>query len=115
LNPVDKVCLRAPTGWPRVRAPPVTTLSTQNRCHRGSCHRGRWPRTRAVETVDVAGLPVRVKVSPGRVKAEHDEAARVARLRQVPLHEVMSRAEGEARRRAATDPDGPLDSGPTPA
>lgn len=61
------------------------------------------------------GPPVRVKVSPGRVKAEHDDDARVARLRQVPLHEVMSRAEGEARRRAATEHDGPLDSGPTPA
>ena len=29
--------------------------------------------------VEVDGLPVRVKVSAGRVKVEHDDAARVAR------------------------------------
>jgi uncharacterized protein (TIGR00299 family) protein len=75
----------------------------------------RWPRTRDVETVDVAGLPVRVKVSPGRAKAEHDDAARVARLRKVPLREVLSLAEAEARRRAAIDPDTPPPDAPTPA
>ena len=69
----------------------------------------RWPRTRAVDTVEVAGLPVRVKVSPGRVKVEHDDAARVARLTRVPLREVLSLAEAEARRGRpdpATGPDG---------
>jgi uncharacterized protein (TIGR00299 family) protein len=75
----------------------------------------RWPRTRDVETVDVAGLPVRVKVSPGRAKAEHDDAARVARLRKVPLREVLSLAEAEARRRAAIDPDPAPPDAPTPA
>ena len=58
----------------------------------------RWPRSRTLETVDVAGLPVRVKVSPGRAKVEHDDAARVARLRGMPLREVLSLAEAEARR-----------------
>jgi hypothetical protein len=58
----------------------------------------RWPRARAGATVDVAGLPVRVKRSPGRIKVEHDDAARVARLRRLPLREVLSLAEYEARR-----------------
>ena len=68
----------------------------------------RWPRTRAVDTVEVAGLPVRVKVSPGRIKVEHDDAARVADLGRLPLREVISLAEGEARRNtaAAGTPDG---------
>ena len=76
----------------------------------------RWPRTRTVETVDVAGLPVRVKVSPGRAKPEHDDAARVARLRQVPLREVLSLAEAEARRRRTDhDPDDRPPADPSPA
>jgi uncharacterized protein (DUF111 family) len=60
----------------------------------------RWPAARAVDTVEVDGLPVRVKVSPGRIKVEHDDAARVARLRGRPLREVLSLAETEARRQA---------------
>jgi uncharacterized protein (DUF111 family) len=53
----------------------------------------RWPATRSAEAVEVGGLPVRVKVSPGRVKAEHDDVARVARLTGLPLREVAFRAE----------------------
>ena len=53
----------------------------------------RWPAARTTESVDVAGLPVRIKVGPGRAKAEHDDAARVARLTGLPLREVTSRAE----------------------
>jgi len=75
----------------------------------------RWPRSRGVETVDVAGLPVRVKVSPGRAKVEHDDAARVARLRGLPLREVLSLAEAEARRRGSSPDDLPPGGGPTPA
>ncbi|HEY6697013.1 MAG TPA: LarC family nickel insertion protein, partial [Acidimicrobiales bacterium] len=60
----------------------------------------RWPSARVVDTVDVDGLPVRVKVSPGRVKVEHDDAARVAQIRGRPLREVLSLAEAEARRQA---------------
>jgi pyridinium-3,5-bisthiocarboxylic acid mononucleotide nickel chelatase len=63
----------------------------------------RWPRSRAVDTVEVAGFPVRVKVSPGRVKVEHDDAARAARLGRIPLREVLSLAESEARRQAARE------------
>jgi pyridinium-3,5-bisthiocarboxylic acid mononucleotide nickel chelatase len=77
----------------------------------------RWPRTRTVDTVEVAGLPVRVKVSPGRVKVEHDDAARAARLSRLPLREVVSLAEAEGRRRAeATDQEPtPDDDTPHPA
>jgi hypothetical protein len=58
----------------------------------------RWPRARDETTVDVAGLAVRVKVSPGRVKVEHDDAARAARRAGLPLREVVSQAEAEVRR-----------------
>jgi len=64
----------------------------------------RWPASRLEGTVEVEGLPVRVKVSAGRVKVEHDDAARVARLRGLPLREVLSRA--EAAGRAQVDDDG---------
>src|SRR5918996_260183 len=64
----------------------------------------RWPAARAVDTVDVDGMPVRVKVSPGRVKVEHDDAARVARTQGRPLREVLSVAESEARRRQGRRP-----------
>jgi uncharacterized protein (TIGR00299 family) protein len=56
----------------------------------------RWPASRTVTTVDVGGLPVRIKVSPGRVKVEHDDAARVARATGLPLREVLSLAESAA-------------------
>lgn len=70
-------CLRAETGTLGVRSSPLE----------------RWPATRSNETVEVDGLPVRVKVSPGRAKPEHDDVARVARLRGLPLREVGFRAE----------------------
>ncbi|HEX6420916.1 MAG TPA: nickel pincer cofactor biosynthesis protein LarC [Acidimicrobiales bacterium] len=77
----------------------------------------RWPLSRAVDTVEVAGMPVRVKVSPGRLKVEHDDAARVARLARVPLREVLSLAEAEARRsgHAGTGTDRPGPDEPRPA
>jgi len=53
----------------------------------------RWVAQRSAATVDIGGLPVRVKVSPGRVKAEHDDAARAARLSGLPAREVARRAE----------------------
>lgn len=72
----------------------------------------RWPAARTVRTVEVEGLPVRVKVSPGRHKAEHDDAARVARRRGLPLREVLSRAESEAARPVdlTDDPGEPPDA-----
>lgn len=78
----------------------------------------RWPSTRTEGTVEVEGHPIRVKVSPGRVKVEHDDAARVARRVGLPLREVLSRAEAAGRAGADAgeptleiveppDPDGP--------
>jgi len=64
----------------------------------------RWPAARVSGQVDVGGMPVRVKVGAGRLKVEHDDAARAARRTGLPLREVVSRAEEAWRRR---DPDGP--------
>jgi uncharacterized protein (DUF111 family) len=58
----------------------------------------RWPAVRSTAEVEVQGFPVRVKVSAGRVKVEHDDAARVARRIGLPLREVISLAEESARR-----------------
>jgi uncharacterized protein (TIGR00299 family) protein len=58
----------------------------------------RWPEARRDGQVDVAGYPLRVKVSAGRVKVEHDDAARIARRTGMPLREVVSLAEEAARR-----------------
>ena len=66
----------------------------------------RWPSARALDEVEVGGLPVRVKVGPGRVKVEHDDAARAARTTGLPLREVISLAEEAYRRRPVpTDDD----------
>ena len=53
----------------------------------------RWPSSREFASVDVEGHPVRVKRGPRRIKAEHDDAARVARLLGLPVREVARRAE----------------------
>jgi uncharacterized protein (TIGR00299 family) protein len=58
----------------------------------------RWPASRQFAQVDVDGYPVRVKRGPRRIKAEHDDAARVARLVGLPVREVARRAEEEAHR-----------------
>ncbi len=65
----------------------------------------RWPSARVDGQVEVDGVPVRVKVGAGRVKVEHDDAARAARRTGLPLREVVSRAE-EAWRRRVLDRDG---------
>lgn len=59
----------------------------------------RWPSARAFDSVAVDGMPIRVKVSSGRTKVEHDDAAAVARRTGRPLREVVSLAEEAARRR----------------
>jgi uncharacterized protein (TIGR00299 family) protein len=59
----------------------------------------RWPSERQFSEVEVGGYPVRVKKGPRRIKAEHDDAARVARLLGVPVREVARLAEQEAHRR----------------
>ena len=53
----------------------------------------RWPVPRHIERVVVDDLSVRVKVSPGRVKAEYDDAATVARRTGRPLRDVMDEAQ----------------------
>lgn len=58
----------------------------------------RWPSTRELVSVEVGGYPVKVKRGPRRIKAEHDDAARVARLVGLPVREVARRAEDAARR-----------------
>ena len=68
----------------------------------------RWPFARQTDEVEVEGLPVRIKRTARRVKVEYDDAARVARRTGLPLREVVSRAEAEARRTApTTDTDFP--------
>lgn len=57
----------------------------------------RWPRARTTGVAQVDGHPVRIKVGAGRVKAEFDDAAHVARLTGRPLREVISLAERAAR------------------
>jgi hypothetical protein len=61
----------------------------------------RWPSQREIDEVEVEGEAVRVKVSPNRVKVEHDDAARVARRTGIPLREVVSLAEEAWRRRGS--------------
>jgi uncharacterized protein (DUF111 family) len=65
----------------------------------------RWPAARTIEPVDVAGLPVRMKVGGGRVKAEFDDVARVAAETGLSTGEVASRAEQAWRERSSTDGD----------
>jgi len=43
--------------------------------------------------VMVDGLEIRVKVTAGRVKVEHDDAVQVAAALGLPLREVLLRAE----------------------
>jgi uncharacterized protein (DUF111 family) len=74
----------------------------------------RWPQTRSTDEVEVEGVPVRVKVSPGRVKVEHDDAARVARHTGLPLREVVVRAEMAWHRREETGAGDDRDPSPTP-
>lgn len=77
----------------------------------------RWPSSRRIDEVEVAGESVRVKVGPGRAKAEFDDVAAVASRTGLSVHEVASLAEDAWRQRSArrgdvpgpaeTPPDGP--------
>ena len=53
----------------------------------------RWPAARSSESVWIDGQLIRLKVSAGGVKAEHDDVARAARRTGLPLREVAFRAE----------------------
>jgi pyridinium-3,5-bisthiocarboxylic acid mononucleotide nickel chelatase len=74
----------------------------------------RWPAARRSGVVEVDGASVRVKVGPGRVKVEHDDAARAARRTGLPVREVVSRAE-EAWRREGRGEVVELPSPPDPS
>jgi uncharacterized protein (DUF111 family) len=53
----------------------------------------RWPQTRREIVVDIDGHDIRVKISNGRAKVEHDDALRAAQVLGRPLREVLARAE----------------------
>lgn len=53
----------------------------------------RWPQRRLESSVIVEGHVIRVKLAPGRVKVEHDDAAVAARALGWPLRAVLSAAE----------------------
>ncbi|MEC9467835.1 MAG: nickel pincer cofactor biosynthesis protein LarC [Actinomycetota bacterium] len=53
----------------------------------------RWSAARTFEHVEVDGHRIALKVTAGRVKAEHDDAARVAEATGLPFREVVARAE----------------------
>jgi uncharacterized protein (TIGR00299 family) protein len=81
----------------------------------------RWPLPREHERVLVDGLSVRVKVSPGRAKAEFDDAVRVAERTGRPVRDVIAEAERHwVEQETATTPPlhaveevaGPTSSGP---
>ncbi len=70
----------------------------------------RWASERSEHQVEVEGMTVRMKVSPGRAKAESRDAARVANLTGMPLREVVAIAESAWRGRSDAGPpegDGP--------
>ena len=70
----------------------------------------RWASARQLDEVDVDGVAIRIKVGPGRVKAEYDDAVVAARRLGRPLRSVLADAE-EAWRRTHPDGDGaPADS-----
>jgi uncharacterized protein (TIGR00299 family) protein len=72
----------------------------------------RWAAPRELVEVEVDGYRVRVKVSPGRVKVEHADAAHVAGQTGRPLREVAARAEAAWRQQA--DPPEPPRRDPGP-
>ena len=52
----------------------------------------RWPQHRAEHTVQIDGHTIGVKVTAGRMKVEHDDAARAAAALGLPLRDVLRRA-----------------------
>jgi uncharacterized protein (TIGR00299 family) protein len=74
----------------------------------------RWPATRYFDEVEVQGMAIGVKVSPGRVKVEQADAARVAARTGLPMREVVVRAEAAWRRRIDQDHPDPVTPGHGP-
>ena len=63
----------------------------------------RWPVARSMDEVEVGGERIGMKVTSGRAKVEHEDAARAARRLGLPLREGVSQAE-EAWRRRGIEP-----------
>ena len=57
----------------------------------------RWPAQRAVDRVEIDGRDVRVKRSPDRAKAEHDDVVATARATGRSPEDIAREAEGRAR------------------
>ena len=53
----------------------------------------RWPQGRDDTTVQFEGHPIRAKLSAGRVKVEHDDAAAAAAALGMPLRDVIAQVE----------------------
>ena len=71
----------------------------------------RWPQPRSIEEVTVDGRIVKVKVSPGRVKAEFDDAARASRHSSRPVRDVLAEAEARWHTEQPAEPVTPITSG----
>lgn len=69
----------------------------------------RFASKRTFERVEIEGQPLRIKVSPGRAKVEHDDASAAAKLLGLPVREVVSRAEAAWRDRLEQGQEPPDD------
>lgn len=69
----------------------------------------RWPQSRSHDAVTLDGGVVRVKVGPGRVKPEFDDARKVAKRSSRPLRQVLAEVEAIGARNPKPDDDGPED------
>lgn len=69
----------------------------------------RWPRPRDDGAVEVEGGTVRVKVGPGRVKPEFDDARRAALRSARPLRQVLAEVEASRLEPRSPEDDGPDD------
>ena len=63
----------------------------------------RWTAPRHIETVGSELGEGRVKISASRIKAEYDDAARLAEARRAPLREVQAELEAAWRRNAGVE------------
>lgn len=66
----------------------------------------RWPAARQITEVLIGDRPVRIKVSPGRVKVEFEDARGVAERTGRPLRTVLTEAERAWARRRGGEPEG---------
>ena len=87
----------------RVRSRPTLTAETGSLGVRGQTFE-RWPSPRREDEVDVDGALIRVKVGPGRVKVEHDDAVRAARRLQLPCPRGRVASRGDVASRVARAP-----------